>query len=171
MQFRTSYNGLQLKSSKYFEVLNSFCSSADINKVTPLHFACCSGNIKGIRILLDAKANLRAEDKMKTTPADWAAASGKYEVLSFLFDNYRGMMLNCGRIFPDSLLLSDFAILKASEFGYLTCLEKILQVRKFYSQEFCVCSTSQTWFVAIETTKHHFIWQLRVDMVEFAASS
>eukprot|EP00439_Symbiodinium_sp_Y106_P064412 s1760_g10.t1 len=51
---------------------------------TPLHAACAAGHAGIVRILLEARANLRAMTEARTTPAHLAAAQGDASILALL---------------------------------------------------------------------------------------
>lgn len=51
---------------------------------TPLHLAAYNGNVATIKVLVEAGANVRADDGSGKTPLDWARERGKKENVAFL---------------------------------------------------------------------------------------
>lgn len=125
-------------------------SAEDSKKVTALHMACASGNVRGVELLLEANANLKKLDINRLSPSDWAAASGQSAVLALLLTKYK-----------ERVLLSEFAIAKACENGSLKCVQLLVQVRSRLFAYFARFSTSPTWFNVLPATRRLSIWLAR----------
>ena len=61
--------------------LDEVAATPDAKGLTPLHYACGSGDVEGVRCLLEAKANIEVQDPMGQTPMHRAAIAKQPECL------------------------------------------------------------------------------------------
>ena len=67
---------------------------------TPLHRACCQGNLELVRMLLDRGAEINSENNSHDTPLCFAVGEGRLDVVSYLLD--RGADPNKGAPLADA---------------------------------------------------------------------
>jgi ankyrin repeat protein len=96
------------------------CAQDKYNKYTPLHWAVVRGHVETIEALVQAKADVGAQDKWKYTPLHWAAYKGHANIIEPLV-NAKADVCAQNRYGKTPL---DVAVDNKNEAAFITLAEK-----------------------------------------------
>lgn len=126
---------IESKKSDKYEVLKNLIlmgadpNTKDSNGWTPLHYACQSGDLEAVKILVESNSKLDSYSNNKRTPLHFACSGNFPEIVEYLLNS------SADPNFKDSLGCTPLHL--SAKYGHVKCLSLLLLYNsKLYCEDF-----------------------------------